>query len=108
MMVTHPETTETYYFVDKCLPFSTLISCAIYQAISDAIAYLVAYRTKKPNVNYLDDYLFVAAPKLACYFQVRTLLEICEKMFPSNFRENILGNNIIRWFKFTLNHLIES
>ena len=44
-----------YYFVDKCLPFGAAISCAIFQAFSDAIAYLVKWRTGKTVVNYLDD-----------------------------------------------------
>ena len=63
MKASHPRTNKVYYFVDKCLPFGSSISCAIFQAISDAIAYLVQFRTKKTNVNYLDDYLFAAAVK---------------------------------------------
>ena len=61
MKAEHPITKKICYFVDKCLPFGSSISCAIFQAISDAIAWIVEYRTKKPNVNYLDDYLFTAA-----------------------------------------------
>ena len=34
MKATHPRTGKTMYFVDKCLPFGSSISCAIFQAIS--------------------------------------------------------------------------
>ena len=47
---------KTYYFVDKCLPFGASISCLHFQAFSDAVAYLMYYRTKKKTINYLDDY----------------------------------------------------
>ena len=55
MKAKHPITGKCYYFVDKCLPFGSSASCAIFQAISDGIAYLVQFRTNKPTVNYLDD-----------------------------------------------------
>ena len=38
MKATHPETGKTVYFVDKCLPFGSSISCAVFQAVSDTIA----------------------------------------------------------------------
>ena len=38
MKAEHPTTGQICYFVDKCLPFGSSISCAIFQAISDAIA----------------------------------------------------------------------
>ena len=37
----NPLTGKTYFFVDKCLPFGSSISCAIFQAFSDAVAFLV-------------------------------------------------------------------
>ena len=37
----HPVSKEVYYFVDKCLPFGASISCAIFQAFSDAVAHIV-------------------------------------------------------------------
>ena len=48
-----------YYFVDKCLPFGASISCALFQAFSNALAHIVRHFTKKRNINYLDDYLFL-------------------------------------------------
>ena len=46
------------YFVNKCLPFGSSISCAHFQKFSDSIAFLVkvkSHRKKKP-LNYLDDF----------------------------------------------------
>ena len=69
--------------MDKCLPFSSSISCAIFQAISDAIAWIVEYRTKRPNVNYFDDYLFAAAMRALCNAQIEAFLEVCREInFP--------------------------
>ena len=83
MMAMHPLTRKIFYFVDKCLPFGASISCAIFQAISDAIAWIVKYRTGKPNVNYLDDYLFAAAFWNACNRQMQMFLDVCEQIsFP--------------------------
>ena len=55
---------KTYFFVDKCLPFRASISCAHFQAVSDAMAHIVKFFTRKPLVNYLDNYLFTAISKM--------------------------------------------
>ena len=92
MKAMHPKTKRIYYFVDKCLPFGSSISCAIFQAISDAIAWIVKYKTKKNNVNYLDDYLFAAAIKRICDSQIATFLKVCEDInFPMVPGEDFLG-----------------
>ena len=80
MKAQHPINGKTLYFVDKCLPFGSSISCAIFQAISDAIAWIVKYRVGKSNVNYLDDYLFAAALKAMCDKQVQIFLDICKEI----------------------------
>ena len=51
LKVAHPETGVVYYFVDKCLPFGSSISCAIFQAFYDAVAYIVSKFTGKPIGN---------------------------------------------------------
>ena len=66
-----------YYFVDKCLPFGASISCAAFQAFSDALAHIVKAKTGKDNVNYLDDFLFVALLKALCNLQVEMFIKIC-------------------------------
>ena len=63
MKARSPIDKKFYYFVDKCLPFGSSISCAHFQAFSNGIAFLVQHFTGKKVVNYLDDYLFVALIK---------------------------------------------
>ena len=73
----HPITGEMYFFVDKCLPFGASVSCAIFQDFSDAVAFLVSFKTKKPTLNYLDDYFFVAMLRRICNRQIQTFIDIC-------------------------------
>ena len=83
MKAQNPNDHKWYYFVDKCMPFGASISCAHFQAFSDAIAHVVTYLTKKENVNYLDDFFFVALMKTLCDGQVQTFLDVCEQIkFP--------------------------
>ena len=69
---------EWYQFFNKCLPFGSSISCSLYQKFSNCIAHIVAYYTKKPLVNYLDDYYFCALLKAMCNGQVEEFLRICK------------------------------
>ena len=96
MKAAHPVIGKIWYFVDKCLPFGSSISCAIFQAISDAIAWLVQFRTKKPNVNYLDDYLFAAALKAMCDSQIQVFLDICKDIrFPVALEKTFWGESLM-------------
>ena len=52
----HPTTGRLYYFCDKCLPFGSSISCAIFQAISNGIAHIFRVKVSCETVNYLDDF----------------------------------------------------
>ena len=63
MKAEHPEMGVTYYFMDKCLPFGSSISCAIFQDFSNAVSHIVMILVKQVNINYLDDYLSVAATR---------------------------------------------
>ena len=88
----HPETKEIFYFCDKCLPFGSSISCAIFQEVSDCITYLVFVRTLKKNVNYLDDYLFAALRKRHCDQQVQIFLDVCKTIcFPVSLEKTFWG-----------------
>ena len=60
MKATNPLDGKTYYFVDKCLPFGTSISCSHFQRFSNAVKHIVQFKTKKDLVNYMDDFLFAA------------------------------------------------
>ena len=67
MMAPHPITNEVWYFVDKCLPFGSSMSCAIFQAFSDALKHIVQWKIRitmfiEPAIsNYLDDFLFIVS-----------------------------------------------
>ena len=69
---------KTYFFIDKALPFRSSISCAHFQAFSDAVAWLVKFRTKKFPLNYLNDFFFCALFKLMCNGQVEQFLTVCK------------------------------
>ena len=79
MRAQNPTDKQWYYFVDKCMPFGSSISCAHFQAFSNAIAFVM----RKDLVNYLDDFLFIAFLRWMCNQQVNVFLDICEKIrFP--------------------------
>ena len=59
----HPISKRWYFFVDKCMPFGSSISCAHFRAFSDAVAHIMTQKMGKSNVNYLDDFLFIALMK---------------------------------------------
>ena len=75
-----PKDGQVYWFVDKCLPFGCSISCKLFQDFSDSVAFLVSWKADgKPNVNYLDDFFFVAFLKAECDRQVSLFLELCRR-----------------------------
>ena len=83
MRAKNPETRKYYWFVEKCLPFGSSISCKIFQDFSDAVAFIVMKKTRKENVNYLDDFLFIALMKNYCNQQLQVFIDICKEInFP--------------------------
>ena len=109
MKARHPISGEWYYFVDKCLPFGSSISCAIFQAFSDAIAHIVKYKTGRKVVNYLDDYFFAALYKLFCDGQVRQFLDICERInFPVSLEKTVWGTTIIVFLGLLINTISQT
>ena len=78
MKARNPTDKLWYYFIDKCLPFGASISCAVFQKFSDAISHIVQYKTGKRNINYMDDFLFVALMAWLCNFQTKTFLQVCD------------------------------
>ena len=89
----HPTTGKIYYFVDKCLPFGSSISCAHFQVVSDAIAHIVCIlNNNKKNVNYLDDFFFTALWKIWCDQQMETFLKVCKQIcFPVSLEKTFWG-----------------
>ena len=99
----HPRTGKTYWFVEKCLPFGSSISCAIFQAVSDSISFLETSKTGKPTLNYLDDYFWVEILKLLCDHQVNTFLKVCEQIkFPVSLEKTHWGTRVIVFLGFLL------
>ena len=80
MWAKSPLDNKWYYFVDKCLPFGSSISCALFQKVSDALTFIVQVRIQMQITNYLDDYLFVATVRSACNQQVTMFLQVCKKL----------------------------
>ena len=79
------------FFVDKCLPFGTSISCSIFQQFSNALKFLIEYRISRLGIcggmdmtdtttNYLDDFLFLALSILQCNQQIREFLSLCDQL----------------------------
>ena len=106
----HPVTKKVYFFVDKCLPFGSSISCMIFQLFSNSVAHLVKYETKQDLVNYLDDYFFTALLKAACDGQVEIFLKICHEIrFPVSLEKTCRGLQYMTFLGYlldTINQLI--
>ena len=100
---------KVYFFVDKYLPFGSSISCAIFQAVSDGLAFIVMNRTGKPNVNYLDDFLFVSFLKAWCDEQIRVFIKTCEEIgFPVKFEKTEWGTQVIIFLGLLINTLTQT
>ena len=81
MMAKNPITGRWQFFVDKCLPFGASISCALFQRFSNALKYLIQYKTAMDSINnYLDDFLFVAATMIICNFMIQSFLDLCNEL----------------------------
>ena len=104
MMAKNPIDGKIYYFFEKCLPFGSAISCAIFQAFSDALAHIVRFKMEQDLVNYLDDYLFAAIRKLWCDHQLEVFLETCSEInFPVSHDKTIRATTVIVFLGFLLN-----
>ena len=96
MAAKNPINGQWQYFVDKCLPFGSSISCTHFQRFSNSIAHLVKYRTGKRPINYLDDYLFAALRKLWSDNLINAFIEICSQIsFPIAFEKTEWGSTLV-------------
>ena len=82
MKARDPITKIWKFFVDKCLPFGSSISCALFQRFSDALKHITEYRLRITNriTNYLDDFLFVARTLMFCNYMLRRFLSLCQEL----------------------------
>ena len=86
LQATHPITGKKSFFVDKCLPFGSSISCMIFQSFSDALRYIAQIKIQNAAIvayvpaitNYLDDFLFMALCVKVCMDMMNKFLSICK------------------------------
>ena len=76
----HPDMGRMFYFIDKCLPFGSSISCAHFQLFSDALAHIVETKLQMRATNYLDDFLFVAPNQEQCNSMVNQFKNLCDQI----------------------------
>ena len=102
-MARSPFDGKTDYFVNKYLPFGASISCSHFQRVSNAIAHLVTFRTKKPLVNYLGDYFFAELKRLLCNGQIDIFLDICKSInFPVSMDKTYWATTVITFLGFLI------
>ena len=80
MKARHPVTQVLYYFIDKCLPFGSSISCLHFQLFSDALAALIQHHLNVKVTNYLDDFFFMPETEDETNRMVRTFIKICSQV----------------------------
>ena len=69
------------YFIDKCLPFGTSISCLHYQRFSNSLRHVMEFKTGcKTITNYLDDFLFAAITRMICNYVIREFMSLCNSL----------------------------
>ena len=96
MTAKSPIDDQWYYFVDKCLPFGSSISCSHYQHVSDSIAYLTTCVNKDSPINYLDDYLFAAYLHSLCNQYMQAFIDICNDIqFPVSMEKTFWANTTL-------------
>ena len=104
MKAQSPLDEKIYYFVDKCLPFGSSISCAHFQAFSNAIAHIVKWLSERDLLNYLNDFLFVALMKAVCNNQLKTFLKVCEKIrFPVSLDKTFWSSTLMTFLGLLIN-----
>ena len=110
MKAEDPSDKTIKYFVDKCLPFGSSISCALFQEVSDAIRYLlehkIAYKvpSNRSINNYLDDFLFIARTLTILNWMIQQFLDLCEMVgIPINMKKTEWATQVIVFLGFLLN-----
>ena len=79
LKATNPADGKTYYFVDKCLPFGSSISCSHYQCFSNALKHIMCVKYSiRWLINYLDDFLFIEITIVLCNAVVTLFLDMCK------------------------------
>ena len=98
MKAKDPESGSWWYFIDKCLPFGSSRSCALFQEFSDSLQFLTEFlsKRKKSVSNFLDDFLFIAAQLSMCNHILQTFLDLCETInCPVSEEKTVWGTQLI-------------
>ena len=104
MCAEDPESKKMMYFINMCLPFGASISCAIFQAFSDALNHIVKYLLKIDDIltNYLDDFLFIAVMRAECDKMMMTFMRVCKQINCPLSEEKTEWSSLIMTFLGTL------
>ena len=95
-----------WFVVDKCTPFGASISCANFQALSEALRHITEVLMGIPHsvTNYLDDFLFYSLTRGGANYMVRTFLTICKNIgFPVSLEKMEWGTFTITFLGIILN-----
>ena len=79
LKASHPVTKKVFYFVDKCLPFGSSISCAQFQSFLDALAHIMQTKAVTFTIitNYLDNFLIISYTIQLCNELMEQFLKLC-------------------------------
>ena len=82
MKAVDPETGKTMFFVDKCLPFGSSISCSHFQHFVNTLRHLLQHITGHRDIviNYLDDFLFISMEKGDCDMLIQEFLNLSKDL----------------------------
>ena len=103
-----PKDGETYFFVDKCMPFGAAISCSHFQRFSNALSHITKFKTGSDNVNYLDNFFFVALLAVLCNLQLSVFTKICDAInFPWSTEKTVQASTRITFLGLLIDTLAQ-
>ena len=83
-----------------------MISCVIFQAVLDAIAFIIRVKSGKNLINYLDDYLFVALLRMVCNNQIQLFLDVCATInFPVSLEKTFWADTTMIFLGMLINSI---
>ena len=73
---------KTKYYDDKCLPFGSKLSCALFNQFSTFLQWLVCRKSQNSNIiHYLDDLLFGGKSQdFTCRHTLLVFHQTCEQL----------------------------
>ena len=72
---------DNNYYFDRCLPMGCSSSCAIFEAFSTSLEWIIQTRLPHTAVlHILDDFLFIAPTFHQCKLSLQTFISICEEI----------------------------